>query len=163
MRAWNVLRLGDDENATAVGGGVASVIIDVVASTYGQVTFGSSVEQVTCSVSLNSNGTISGDISGAWFATQTAGIGSSYWAIVTLTTGTVTTGTTASRVSLAAGHTWSVVTTGSGSIRVKNAVGTIQIWDAASGGNMVSSGIFTIEAYAEGVISGDGSRDSETR
>jgi len=163
MRAWQVLRLGDDDNATAVGGGVASVTLDVTASTYGQVAFGSNLEQVSCTVSLNSDGTIGGDIGGAWYATQTAGIGSSYWAIVTLTRGSVTSGTTASRVSLASGQAWNVTTTGSGSIRVKNAVGTIQIWDAASAGNMVSSGVFSIEAYAEGVISDGGSRDSETR
>lgn len=163
MKAFQVLRLGDDDNATAIGGGVATVTQDLIASTYGQVTFGSSVEQVSCTVSLNSNGTIGGDIGGAWYATQTAGIGSSYWAIVTLTTGSVTSGTTASRVSLASGQSWVVTTTGTGGIRVKNAVGTIQIWDAASAGTMVSSGIFTIEAYAEGVISDGGSRDSETR
>ena len=163
MKAFEVLSMGDDDNATAVGGGVASVTLDVTASTYGQVDFGSSLEQVSCTVSLNSNGTIGGDIGGAWFATQTAGIGSSYWAIVTLATGTVTTGTTASRVSLAAGQSWSVVTTGTGAIRVKNAVGTIQIWDAASAGTMVASGVFSIEAYAEGVIADGGGRDSETR
>ena len=163
MTPWRVLRMGDDDNSTAVGGGVASVTLDVTASTYGQVAFGSSIEQVSCTVSLNSDGTISGDIGGAWYATQTAGIGASYWAIVTLTTGSLTVGTTGSRVSLASGHTWGVATTGSGAIRVKSAVGTIEIWDAAAAGNMVSSGVFSVEAYAEGVIAGTEARDSETR
>jgi len=147
MKAWNVLRLGDDDNATAVGGGVAVVTQDLIFAKNGLVITGNSGIQVTCFVSLNSNGTIGGDIGGAWYATQTAGIGSSYWAIVTLTTGTLTNGTSGSRVSLASGQLWSVNTTGSSGIRFKQAVGTIQIWDAASAGNMVSSGVFNISAY----------------
>ena len=154
MKPYDVLRLGDDDNFTAVGGSGGAVTLDVIAESFGYVTLGDSYGQVTCTVSLNSNGTIAGDISGAWYVTPTAGIGSSYWALVTITTGSVTYGTVDSRVSLASGQTWNVVTTGSGNNRYKSALGTIEIWDAAVAGNMVSTGVFRIQASGETLVDG---------
>ena len=105
--------------------------------------------QVTATLAMNSNGTVTRDgTSGAtaWHYAPAAGLGSSYWALVTITNGTVTTGTVGSRVSLATGHTWTATTTGSSDTRLKECSGTFQIWDAASGGNMVSSGTFGLSA-----------------
>lgn len=146
MKPYDVLRLGDDDNFTAIGGGGSAITMDIQALASGNVSLGDSYTQVTCTVSLNSDGTISGTISGAWHDPQTAGVGSSYWALVTITSGMVTTGTTGSRVSLATGHTWTVKTTGTSNIRYKFAEGTIEIWDASVGGNMVSTGLFLLEA-----------------
>jgi hypothetical protein len=145
MRAWGVLRLGDDNES-----GVISTL-NVEAYTTIVTTVGDTI-QSTASISLNSDGTIAiyayGEGS-AWHNIPTAGLGASYWAIVTLTSGSLTAGTSGSRVSLTAGHTWSITTTGTSTVRTKNAVGTIQIWDAAAAGNMVSSGTFELSATVE--------------
>jgi hypothetical protein len=145
MRAWNVLRLGDDNEVGTLS------TLNVEAYTTIVTNVGDPI-QATASVSLNSNGTVTvyayGDGS-AWHNIPAAGLGASYWAIVTLTTGTLTSGTSGSRVSLTAGQTWSVTTAGSSTVRTKSAVGTIQIWDAASAGNMVSSGTFELYATIE--------------
>jgi hypothetical protein len=145
MRAWQVLRLGDDNEA-----GVISTL-NLDAYTTIVTTVGSTV-QSTASIALNSDGTITiyayGEGS-AWHNIPTAGLGSSYWAIVTLTSGSLTSGTAGSRVSLASGQTWSISTTGTSTVRTKNAVGTIQLWDAAVAGTMVSSGTFELAATVE--------------
>lgn len=148
MKPYDVLRLGDDDNFTAVGGGSA-ITLNIYARTETTVQEGSSVTQGYTNVALNSDGTISGNISGAWYTTPTAGIGSSYWALVTITSGVLSNGTSGSRVSLATSAWWQVKTSGVATIRVSNVTGTIELWDAASGGNMVSTGSFVLEAYAE--------------
>ena len=123
-------------------------IVDYVGSTV----------QASANIILISDGTMSvyafGD-GAAWHNTPAAGVGSSFWVIVSLTSGSLTSGTIDSRLSLAVGQSWSVSTSGTGSIRTKNALGTIQIWDAASGGNMVSSGTFKLEAIVEATFSAD--------
>ena len=105
--------------------------------------------QVTASFSLNADGSTGGAYEyspGSWITPVGGSYGSSYWVIVTITTGSVTTGTTGSRVALTSGQTWTVTTTGTGASRAKSAYGTIQIWDAASGGNMKASGTFNLTA-----------------
>lgn len=124
-------------------------IIDYVGSTL----------QASANIILVGDGTMSvyayGD-GAAWHNTPAAGVGSSFWVIVSLTSGTLTSGTVDSRLSLAVGQAFSVSTSGTGDIRTKNALGTIQIWDAASGGNMVSSGTFKLEATIEANLSASG-------
>ena len=105
--------------------------------------------QVTASFSLNADGSTGGAYSfspGSWITPVGGSYGGSYWVIVTLTSGTVTTGTTGSRVSLSSGQTWTVTTTGGGAFREKAVSGTIQIWDAAAAGNMKASGTFDLVA-----------------
>lgn len=105
--------------------------------------------QPTASYSINSDGSCVGSTEyspGSWITPVGGSYGSSYWVIVTLTTGTVTSGTTGSRVQIGTGKTWTCTTTGAGAFREKSAFGTIEIWDAASGGNKVASGTFEIIA-----------------
>lgn len=109
-------------------------------------------DQATASFYLNSDGSCTGEISfnpGSWITPVGGSYGGSYWAIVTLTSGTVTTGTTGSRVAIGTGIGWTVVTSGTGAIRTKQAIGTIQIWNAASGGTMVASGTFNLSAQVD--------------
>lgn len=116
--------------------------------------------QATASISVNSDGTTTVSYYGdapAWHNAPAAGLGASFWANVTLTTGTVTSGTTGSRVQLTNGATWTLATTGSGAIRTKNVTGTFEIWDAATLGNMVSSGTFVMNASVEASQSNGGS------
>jgi hypothetical protein len=68
---------------------------------------------------------------------------------VDITSGSVTSGTTGSRVALTSGATWTVVTTGAGLVRFKVATGTIEIWDAASLGNLKASGTFSLSATVD--------------
>ncbi len=116
------------------------------------------VTQATASISVNPDGTCTAYYYGdapAWHNAPAAGLGASFWALVALTTGSVTSGTVGSRVQLTNGHTWTAVTTGSGAIRTKTVAGTFEIWDAASGGNMVSSGTFALNASVEASQSND--------
>lgn len=108
--------------------------------------------QATASFTLNSDGSTTGADTfspGSWITPVGGSYGSSYWAIVTLTTGTVTTGTTGSRVAIGTGIGWTVTTTGTSSFRRKFVEGTIQIWNAASGGTMVASGTFYLNAEVD--------------
>jgi hypothetical protein len=118
------------------------------------------VTQATASISVNSDGTTTvyyyGDAP-AWHNAPAAGLGASFWALVTLTTGTVTSGTVGARVQLTTGATWTAVTTGSGAIRTKTVSGTFEIWDAATLGNLVSSGTFDLNASVEASQSNGGS------
>lgn len=109
-------------------------------------------EQATASFYLNSDGSCSGGYAfnpGSWITPVGGSYGSSYWAIVTLTSGTVTTGTTGSRVAIGTGIGWELTTTGVNVFRSKTASGTIQIWNAASGGTMVASGPFNLFAQVD--------------
>lgn len=114
-------------------------------------------EQVTARFSLNADGSCSIDEfgnPGAWATPIGGAYGSSYWAIVTLTAGTLSSGTVGARVSLATGYAWTITTTGYADIRKNTASGTIQIWDAASAGTMVASGTFYIYAEVDNVTIG---------
>ena len=108
--------------------------------------------QATASITLNSDGTVTLSAFGdgaTWHNEPASGLGASFWAIVTLTSGTLTSGTTGSRVALTNGQSWTITTTGSSSLRTKNVLGTIQLWDAAAAGTMVSSGTFKLDAKIE--------------
>jgi hypothetical protein len=125
--------------------------LEYVINAYTKVTYETgSIYQATAYVGLNSDGTITASLtnkgSSAWHQTPAAGVGSSFWALLTVGTGTIGTGTTGSRVSLASGQAWSITTEGSGQSRVKTFTGTMEIWDAASGGNLMSSAPVTMEA-----------------
>lgn len=112
-----------------------------------------STDQSTASLSFNSDGTVTGTESnlgaGTWHSNPAAGLGTSYWVIVTITSGAVTSGTVGSRVQLTGGTSWTATTTGTATRRIKSVVGTFELWDAASGGNMVSSGTLTLDAQVE--------------
>jgi hypothetical protein len=108
--------------------------------------------QATASLSVNADGSIGGADSfdpGSWITPVGGSYGGSYWVRVDITSGSVTTGTTGSRVALTSGATWTVVTTGAGLIRFKVATGTIEIWDAASLGNLKASGTFSLSATVD--------------
>ena len=117
-----------------------------------------STAQATANIILISDGTMSvyayGD-GATWHNVPAPNVGASFWVIVTITSGSVSNGTVGTREPLTLGQTWSVTTTGTGDVRTKSALGTIQIWDAASGGNMVSSGTFKLEAVMEATFSAD--------
>lgn len=125
--------------------------LNVEANTY-VIDYVGSLLQPSANIGFYSDGTIvlyDYGTGSTWHNVPAVGVGSSFWAIVTLTSGTLSSGTSGSRVSLAGGQMWSVTTTGTAQIRSKSAVGTVQIWDAASGGNMVSSGTFSLLATME--------------
>lgn len=111
--------------------------------------------QVTASFSINADGSCSIDEYGSpstWATPVGGSYGGSYWAIVTLESGTPTSGTTGSRVSLATGYRWTATTSGYGEIRRNAVSGTIQIWDAAAAGNMVASGTFVLDAQVDNTV-----------
>jgi hypothetical protein len=108
--------------------------------------------QATASLSVNADGSIGGADyfdPGSWITPVGGSYGGSYWVRVDITSGSVTSGTTGSRVALTSGATWTVVTTGAGLIRFKVATGTIEIWDAASLGNLKASGTFSLSATVD--------------
>ena len=152
MKSIDVFRYrGNDET-----GAVTTVNISADTTILSSVT---STTQATASISINSDGTTTIATYGsnpAWHNAPAAGVGASFWVIITLTSGGVTTGTVGSRVQLTNGTSWTCVTTGSGAIRTKSAIGTLEIWDAASGGNMVSSGTFSLTASVEATQSNSG-------
>lgn len=103
----------------------------------------------TASFSLNSDGSCGVVANGgpaAWITPVGGSYGGSYWAIVTITTGAVTSGTVGSRVAIGSGVTWRITQTFDGSDNTNTASGTIQLWDAAAAGTMVASGTFSISA-----------------
>lgn len=94
----------------------------------------------TASFTLNSGGTYSsvGSLfapSGTW---QTGtGTGSSYDARMTVSSGSFTSGTTGSWISLSSNRTWSLSTTGAASV-----TGTLEIRDAATTAVLTSSSFY---------------------
>jgi hypothetical protein len=117
-----------------------------------QFLFGVGATQATASFSVNADGSCGGADTfspGSWITPVGGSYGSSYWVIVTLSSGTVTTGTTGSRVALTSGQTWTVTTTGTGVVRTKSVSGTIQIWNAATLGTMLASGTFDMTASVD--------------
>ena len=111
--------------------------------------------QATASLSVNADGSIGGADyfdPGSWITPVGGSYGSSYWVRVDITSGSVTTGTTGSRVALTSGATWTVVTTGAGLIRFKAATGTIEIWNAAAAGTLMASGTFSLSATVDNSV-----------
>ena len=106
--------------------------------------------QASAYIFLNSNGTITGALtnrgSAAWHNAPAAGVGASFWCILTLSSGTLTYGTAGVRQQLTSGYTFGITTEGASSPRVKTVTGTLEIWDAAAAGNLISSGSFRLEA-----------------
>ena len=151
MLPFDVLRMvkgttggGSGGGSGGGGAGALNVLAEVIATNVGS-------DQATASFSLNSDGTATA-INGSpsyWYDPITAGIGASYWAIVTITSGSVTSGTVGSRVQLTAGHTWTCTTTGSRAVRRNFAEGTIEIYDAATLGNLIASGTFLVSAEVD--------------
>lgn len=103
-------------------------------------------------VQFNSDGTIlltassSGPTSGPsnWFATTTAGVGSSYWVRWTLTAGTFTTGTAGSWLSLATGASVGKNFTGTGAA---SATFTVQIASDSAGTTILSTSAGWVVGY----------------
>lgn len=117
-----------------------------------QFLFGVGSSQATASFSVNADGSCGGADTfspGSWITPVGGSYGGSYWVKVDITSGSVTTGTTGSRVALTSGATWTVTTTGTGIVRNKTATGTIEIWDAAAAGNLKASGTFSIAAEVD--------------
>ena len=106
--------------------------------------------QASAYIFLNSNGTITGALtnrgSSAWHTAPAAGVGSSFWCVLTLSSGTLTYGVAGTRFQLTSGYTFGITTDGASSPRVKTVTGTLEIWDAAAAGNLISSGTFLLEA-----------------
>ena len=103
----------------------------------------------TASFSLNSDGScgvVSTGGPSAWITPVGGSYGGSYWAIVTITSGAVTSGTVGSRVAVGTGVTWTITQPLDTGDNTNTASGTIQIWDAAAAGNMVASGTFSLTA-----------------
>jgi len=145
MLPIDVLKMVKWESGGGSGGG-SGVLSSADASAR---TFTRGSTQATAYVSLNSDGTCTVfNVGGPayWYDPVTASIGNSYWAIVTITSGAVTSGTVGSRVQIDTGKTWACTTFGTSSLREEYATGTLQIWDAASGGNKV--GEWTLDLYA---------------
>jgi hypothetical protein len=117
------------------------------------VTQSTSSAQATASAMFNTDGTVTCSVTslgaGAWHSNPASGLGNSYWVTFTPTTGTVTTGTISTRIQLSANTAWTALTTGTGISRRKYVTGTFEIWDAASAGNMVSTGTLTLDAQVE--------------
>ena len=114
--------------------------------------FGAGATQATASFSVNADGSCGGADTfspGSWITPVGGSYGGSYWVKVDITSGSVTTGTTGSRVALTSGATWTVVTTGSGLVRFKVATGTIEIWNAAAAGTLMASGTFSLSAEVD--------------
>lgn len=145
MKPFKVFLYGED----LVSGALSPLNI---AADRGIASVAGSTVQATVSVTLNGDGTITyaGTGSpGSWHTDPAAGLGASFWAIVTISSGSVTTGTVGSRVALTSGQAWTVTTTGTDSVRTKTAVGTIELWDAAAAGNKVSEGTFSLLAQVQ--------------
>jgi len=117
-----------------------------------QFLFGVGSSQATASFSVNADGSCGGADTfspGSWITPVGGAYGGSYWVKVDISSGSVTTGTTGSRLALTSGQTWTVTTTGTGVVRTKQAIGTIEIWDAASLGNLKASGTFNLTATVD--------------
>jgi hypothetical protein len=135
--------------STAAAAPAIPATLNAEASTF---LFDAGTTQATASFSVNADGSCGGAESyspGSWITPVGGSYGSSYWVRVDITSGSVTTGTTGSRVALTSGATWTVTTIGTGAIRSKTASGTIEIWDAAAAGNLKASGTFNITAEVD--------------
>ncbi len=128
---------------------------------YNQYT-GSSTVNMSLSVSLNTDGSITSNASGYktitplgavnWFTPNTSGIGSSYWVNVTVASGSLGTGATGWQ-TLGTARTWgitgSVTKTSSGLDRFVTLNFTIA---ASSGGPALATGTLTMTIQGSGAI-----------
>lgn len=108
--------------------------------------------QATAYFSMNSDGSCSGSTPfspGSWITPVGGSYGSSYWVIVNVEAGTLSSGTAGSRVQIGTGKTWSVTTSGTYELRAAEVEGTIEVWTAATGGTMVASGTFYLLARVD--------------
>lgn len=148
MLPFDVLRMVKSESGGGSGGG--SGVLASASATARTLVRGSS--QAYASISLNSDGTCTVFKTGGpayWHDPVTASIGNSYWAIVTVSAGALTSGTVGSRVQIGTGKTWACQTSGIYALREEYAIGSLEIWDAASGGNKVATWDFEIEAVVD--------------
>lgn len=146
MRPYAALQF---PKSTAAAAPAIPATLNASAETY---LTGVGATQATASLSINADGSVGGAIDfapGAWITPVGGAYGGSYWVKVDITSGSVTSGTTGSRLALTSGQTWTVVTTGSGAVRFKVATGTIEIWDAAVAGNLKASGTFSLSATVD--------------
>lgn len=135
--------------STAAAAPAIPATLNALAETY---LTGVGATQATASFSVNADGSCGGADTfspGSWITPVGGSYGGSYWVKVDITSGSVTTGTTGSRVALTSGATWTVVTTGSGLVRFKVATGTIEIWNAAAAGTLMASGTFSLSATVD--------------
>ena len=135
--------------STAAAAPAIPATLNALAETY---LTGVGATQATASFSVNADGSCGGADTfspGSWITPVGGSYGGSYWVKVDITSGSVTTGTTGSRVALTSGATWTVVTTGSGLVRFKVATGTIEIWNAAAAGTLMASGTFSLSAEVD--------------
>lgn len=114
-----------------------------------QILAGVGATQALSGITFETNGTVTGlnEIQPNYFDPTTTGIGSSYWLLVTATSGTFTSGTTGSRLQLSSSRAYTCQTTGAGIVRIKGVSASYELWDAASGGNIAGSGSITL--YSE--------------
>lgn len=151
MKPISPMRIGANQGA-AVSAGLPISSFDIYAKSV-RILSPSSSDQATATVTVNGDGTITATqnnlASGQWHTNPASGLGASYWIILTPSSGTLTSGTSGSRVQLTNGTTWTAATSGTGSLRRNQFIGVFQIWDAASAGNMVSTGTMTIEAEVQ--------------
>ena len=135
--------------STAAAAPAIPATLNALAETY---LSGVGATQATASFSVNADGSCGGADyfePGSWITPVGGSYGGSYWVRVDITSGSVTTGTTGSRVALTSGATWTATTTGSGAVRMKVVTGTIEIWDASVAGNLKASGTFTLSANVD--------------
>lgn len=92
--------------------------------------------------SMSSNGSTSPDTSG-WYSPITTGAGTGKWVILTSVSGALSvSGTIGSRVQLSTNPFW---TASMSSGLVRNRTFTVQIYDAATGGNLLGTGSLYFE------------------
>ena len=151
MKPISPLRIGVNQGA-AVSAGVPILSFDIYAKSV-RILAPSSSDQATATVTVNGDGTITATqnnlAAGQWHTNPASGLGASYWIILTASSGTLTSGTSGSRVQLTNGTTWTAATSGSSSLRRNQFTGTFEIWDASVAGNLMSSGIIVIEAEVQ--------------
>ncbi|MGA0927104.1 MAG: hypothetical protein ACO3RW_07895 [Burkholderiaceae bacterium] len=146
MRPYQALQL---PKSTAAAAPAIPATLNASAST---LLVGVGLTQATASLSINADGSVGGADTfdpGAWITPVGGSYGGSYWVKVDISSGSVTTGTTGSRLALTSGQTWTATTTGTVLVRAKNASGTIEIWDAAAAGNLKASGTFNLTAEVD--------------
>lgn len=148
MLPFDVLRMVKSESGGGSGGG--SGVLASASATARTITRGTG--QAYAAISLNSDGTCTAFKVGGpayWYDPVTASIGNSYWALVTVSMGALTSGTVGSRVQIGTGKTWACETSGTAALREEYAIGTLEIWTASTGGTKVAEWDFEIEAVVD--------------
>jgi len=95
----------------------------------------------TATLNVNSDGSFNligsdtGTVNGSWIKPNRTGVGNSYWVRFTITSGTVTTGTTGSWLALSSNQSWTKsATNGAASV-----TGTLEIATDAAGANIIAA------------------------